>query len=780
MPKFVVHFKISSTFCVVDDSLFEFHIPNNESDIVAIFNTCQSNCILLLSLLFFFPAIFIKVRKAFKRDDMPLAYMPLIRMSNSLTSRFHNTGDSSSFYGKRLRSSEYYLLLLINSIILLSWIFMSYGHIFSYTHKVMKNNPMSISKFTVLVSQVVQWLTAILYLIYIRRKNYAPSFNFLKTFYIIQCFLTIVETFFNKADNNIWDKYNIRDTYFVVQCVIIFCTVLLMFWSITAYFDENDIQFDLFSCCKTDNNNNNSSGGEFNNNDNNILTAADKYYRNNNNNNSNIKTPRTIRKRIAGRATPEKDLWGRFHNVTREVSNDLTLPSSPHTSICEQDEMFMNSIRYLYADYCKLRGSGGNNISVDMFYDNSGLLQFTKSDVIDDKEEKANVASNSRNTRASSISHIYLSSENIANEQSFQDMVTKFTCKTVLQTMIESLNMSPLHLTLDDNLNSPLYVSANWQTSERLIVIVPSHLSKYPGIWSIRNCIANGGLSYGSMLLLLEQCIEDGDGVIILNTTEEYHMLPEISEQDADAVDNLKAEKISKNNDSNNSLVAEEENLQYQMKAMKKKLIADIERIMTIGNEVVSLEKLMDSLMNVYDEKLIKEQARAIRATYYQNYVHTNDDLQTVRCKIAWDILVQKSKANYITILAHRSSYGCAIKAYRYAKYKLAQNYRLNICAFVDGSKKDYLSFRSYMHVNPLSKSLSQIFVFDSERKKTPLITVFQSHARYTNENLIVFRFLKKNNNNDELRLLDYIYDNLEDNILYMEDEVFMWYVKRS
>ena len=149
-------------------------------------------------------------------------------------------------------------------------------------------------------------------------------------------------------------------------------------------------------------------------------------------------------------------------------------------------------IRYLYADYCKLRGSRGNNISVDMFYDNSGLLKFTKSDVIDDKEEKANVASNSRNTRASSISHIYLSSENIANEQSFQDMVTKFTCKTVLQTMIESLNMSPLHLTLDDILAH--YMSLQLQTSERLTVIVPSHLSKYPGIWSIRNCIANGGL----------------------------------------------------------------------------------------------------------------------------------------------------------------------------------------------------------------------------------------------------------------------------------------------
>ena len=128
MPKFVVHFKISSTFCGVDDSLFEFHIPHNENDIVAILNTCQSNCILLLSLLFFFPAIFIKVRKAFKRDDMPLAYMPLIRMSNSLTSRFHNTGDSSSFYGKRLRSSEYYLLLLITHrfqyfLILLPYLF---------------------------------------------------------------------------------------------------------------------------------------------------------------------------------------------------------------------------------------------------------------------------------------------------------------------------------------------------------------------------------------------------------------------------------------------------------------------------------------------------------------------------------------------------------------------------------------------------------------------------------------------------------------------------------
>ena len=198
------------------------------------------------------------------------------------------------------------------------------------------------------------------------------------------------------------------------------------------------------------------------------------------------------------------------------------------------------------------------------------------------------------------------------------------------------------------------------------------------------------------------------------------------------------------------------------------------------GNEIINFETLLDNLINIHGEKLIQEQGRAIRAMYYRNYIHINDDLQTRRNKVAWDILVQKSKAKYVTMLAHKSSYGCAIKAYRYAKHRLGQSYRLNICAFVNGSKQDYLSFRSYMNINPLSRSLNQIFVFDSETKQTPLITMFESHARYTNENLKVFRFLKKNNKNDELRVLDYIYNNLEDNILYMEDEEFMWYVKRN
>jgi hypothetical protein len=768
--RFVVHFKIADTFCAVDDSIFKFHVSTDKDDIVAIFNTCQSNCVLLLSLLFFVPAFLIKLRKACKSDDAPLAYMPLLRMSNSLTSRFHNTGDSSFFGSRRLRSSEYYLLLLINSITCISWIFMSYGHIFG-NHKVMKNNPMSISKFTVLLSQVIQWMVAIIYLKHLRGKGYSPTFKFLKTFYIIQCLLTFIETFCNKADNNIWDKYNIRDTYFVVQCVIICCSVLLTVWSLITYCDENGVDYDCCCCCKK-------KKGKKHAND--TLSSADKfdYY-------GTVaghlgKTPRTKRKKVSDRATPEKDLWNRFHNVTREVSNNLAVPASPNTPIYEYDEISNGVIRSLYEEFCALRGTGEGGAvqyKINMFYDNSGQLKFTKSDIVDNNNANINDPDTVKGSSASSISHIYLSSENVTSEDSFKNIISKFTGKTVLQTMVESLDMSPLNLNLDGTVNSPLYVSKNWQTAERLIVIVPPHTSKYPGIWSMRNVLANGGLSYGSMLLLLEQCIEDGDGVIILNAADEYNMAPDILERDK-----LKSKHIRTNDNEDEDFETMEKNLEYQTKAIKKKLIVDIERILTIrgGNEIINFETLLDNLINIHGEKLIQEQGRAIRAMYYQNYIHINDDLQTRRNKVAWDILVQKSKAKYVTMLAHKSSYGCAIKAYRYAKHRLGQSYRLNICAFVNGSKQDYLSFRSYMNINPLSRSLNQMFVFDSETKQTPLITMFESHARYTNENLKVFRFLKKNNKNDELRLLDYIYNNLEDNILYMEDEEFMWYVKRN
>ena len=130
----------------------------NGGDVAAVFNTCQANCILLTSLIFFVPAFFCRLRKDCKRDDAPQAYMPLIRMSNSLTSRFHNSDTDSNFY-LRLSSGEYYFLLLNIAITIFSWLFMSYGHIFA-TRKAKKHHPMSISKLLTLVVQCMQWLIA--------------------------------------------------------------------------------------------------------------------------------------------------------------------------------------------------------------------------------------------------------------------------------------------------------------------------------------------------------------------------------------------------------------------------------------------------------------------------------------------------------------------------------------------------------------------------------------------------------------------------------------------
>ena len=154
----------------------------------------------------------------------------------------------------------------------------------------------------------------------------------------------------------------------------------------------------------------------------------------------------------------------------------------------------------------------------------------------------------------------------------------------------------------------------------------------------------------------------------------------------------------------------------------------------------------------MHSEKTIKEQARAIRGSFYQNCVHVNDDIHTRRNKVAWDVLIKKSKANSINILSHRSSYASAIKSYRYALHSLSQANTLRICAFMNGTKEDYLGVRSYMNVSSSSIVLNDLFIFDSEEKQTPLLTMFHSHSRYTDEDVVVYR-LGKTNNNDELRL---------------------------
>ena len=70
------------------------------------------------------------------------------------------------------------------------------------------------------------------------------------------------------------------------------------------------------------------------------------------------------------------------------------------------------------------------------------------------------------------------------------------------------------------------------------------------------------------------------------------------------------------------------------------------------------------------------------------------------------------------------------------------------------------------------------IFLFLIRRKQTPLLTMFHSHSRYTDEDVVVYRLGKTNNRNDELRLLDYVGNNLQTCTLFTEDEYYMWYVK--
>ena len=164
---------------------------------------------------------------------------------------------------------------------------------------------------------------SIFYLVRLHRRNRSPSFHFLKTFFIVQFVLTSVETFLNRADNEIWNKYNIHDAYFVVQCVIIVCSLSLSTWSVYTYYDEDGDVSPLccsrcFPCYKRP-----------------IREDADKILYKTFDTSSYdyignpVKNTKNNKKHIAGRATPEKDLWNRFNAITREVSNDLRIVASP-------------------------------------------------------------------------------------------------------------------------------------------------------------------------------------------------------------------------------------------------------------------------------------------------------------------------------------------------------------------------------------------------------------------------------------------------------------------
>ena len=413
------------------------------------------------------------------------------------------------------------------------------------------------------------------------------------------------------------------------------------------------------------------------------------------------------------------------------------------------------TIDKLYQDYCKLKDSNNDqddeySPQVYMYYDESGFLNFSIHDNVGlDTQQQQTYR---KDTRSRSISQVHLSSDKDIDIATFQRALLSFTFKTVYQIMTESLDFCPIWTTLDNPESTPpVYVSANWQTAKQLIVIIPPNSSKLPGVWSIANIISNG-LSYGSTLLLLEQCLEDGDGVIILQPEGQYDVLETKHVKESDS--------ISTN-----------------------KLAADVERIlnnMANNNEGLSLEKVFHDLSNLHSEKTIQEQARAIRGSFYQNCVHVNDDIRTRRNKVAWDVLIKKSKATSINILSHRSSYASAIKSYRYALHSLSQAYRLRICAFMNGTKEDYLGVRSYMNISSSSIVLNDLFIFDSEEKQTPLLTTFHSHSRYTDEDVVVYRLGKTNNRNDELRLLDYVGDNLQTCTLFTEDEYNMWYVKHT
>ena len=132
---------------------------------------------------------------------------------------------------------------------------------------------------------------------------------------------------------------------------------------------------------------------------------------------------------------------------------------------------------------------------------------------------------------------------------------------------------------------------------------------------------------------------------------------------------------------------------------------------------------------------------------------------------------------------SHRHSYDCALRSYRYASGTAAANSyagpsagnRLRACVFMEGTREDYLSFRSLQNVE---YHVEDVYSLGQEVQVSPLITTIQGQHRKNNSVVKIYRIKKKQPTNDEVRLIQSVENELQEMLLYLDGENYFFYVK--
>ena len=742
-----MHFHVGESFCKgtgnVLDELLDFQTHGSP------INECQCNLLYMMTFLYFVPACISGMKRLSSMRDTSLSYTPLLRMANSHTGRFaqqwHYRADGMS-------KKEFLITFSCTTLCLGAWFAMA-GYEFLNSTAL---EPVSVSRCIVIATELLQWSFVFIYVYVLKRKDASPSFRFLRTFWCLQFFVSLVSSLI--SPNLIWAyAFNTGNFGDMSRLALFVCSGWLSLYCIVSFVAEHVKDSMSLAPPFAES----LSATDLRDEEGALYPQARRTF----------STPKTVAKGSGynrRRRTPEKKLWRQFHDVTAQAEADMTVPPTPPRCSDELSQCIAKQFHL----FTHVKAMNPDK-SIEILFDNSGYLKIVaKNDAgspmpgiseTQSRNENNSTASgkidgsqtpSSRRSKPVTSPGSPFSAENLASVtigknvivtmKEFEDFLTSFVCDTVHSTLVEQLDFSKIYLFGGA---APVFVSSNWMTARRLVLVVPSVSERVGGggIWSLSSCIENG-LSYGSLLLLCEQAMEDNCGVIILNPVQ-Y------------------------------------ENGSEHPDAEFTKLIAATKTVLASG-ENLTFDHVRESLLSQgFDKNSVRAHSRTVRSLVQYELLQ-NDDGPTRRLKVAWDTLVSKStKANHIIMASHRHSYDCALRSYRYASGTAAANSyagpsagnRLRACVFMEGTREDYLSFRSLQNVE---YHVEDVYSLGQEVQVSPLITTIQGQHRKNNSVAKIYRIKKKQPTNDEVRLIQSVENELQEMLLYLDGENYFFYVK--
>lgn len=658
-------------------------------------SNCQSNVMFMASLVFFVPAFAFSWRQASMIRIRGLTYTPLLRLANSHTGRFARRYEAPQGW-----ANDHVLLLSLQSVCLACWAVMATAEcLFEKSN----SGPVSFSRIGVLLGEVLQWTLSILFLNVLRRKQATPSFRFLRSFWSIQFALCLGTGILGVE--KIWAPpygSGAKSVEFfsrwgaLVACGVLF--FISLYGCLYANFDFSD-KTSIVQRMAQHRDDGVGYGPPY------PDSPVSKF---------RTRTPRTISTGTEKhRNTPEKKLWQQFYDGVAEAEADLLVPPTPPRV---SDEL-SSCIRKIYNEYlvCK---QVRPHLDVEFYFDEGGTFQVQSKQAVPDNEKVLHGESPvGRHRRTEPMGHgpaspgfvpiTKLASESIERNAivtipQFEDLMVSFLLSTVNYTLVQKLGFSKIFLF---DTTSPIFVSKNWQTAERLVVIIPSSSDRVggAGVWNMVGCFENG-MRYGSVLLLCEQVLEENSAVVILNPVT-YHagMVPHTD-------------------------------------VTFSKLILDTKKVLESGDQL-TFDHLRDSLISQgYAKDTLREHSRALKSMALFESL-SGDDGPTKRVKVAWDTLVSKSRASNIVIASHRQSYNCAVKTSHYAM----SSGRLRACVFMDGHREDYNAFRSLQNIHP--KFVGDVYSLeevDDEKQDASVYVKYRGCHRYSDKEVIIHRFSKQ------------------------------------